>query len=179
MPAHRNHLSLAEATKGQRCPGTGVMPSPRLADRDTVNRMTELSGVAHIVLRVDDWKRAARWYEQVLGFERRQAEGFAYFTHPSAGFIVILRPTSSPLEPTSAATQRIDHLALLVPAMSSLDAWRDRLRDNGIEVEVEQQAVGASITLHDPDGLEVELFCPSEGSPLNVRSVPSRASSAQ
>lgn len=48
----------------------------RWADRDTVNRMTELSGVAHIVLRVKDWKRAARWYEQVLGFERRQADGF-------------------------------------------------------------------------------------------------------
>lgn len=101
------------------------------------------------------------------------------FTHPSAGFALILKPTSSPMEPTSAPTQRIDHLALLLPAMSSLDAWRDRLSDNGIEVEIEHQAVGASITLHDPDGLEVELFCPSEGSPLNVSSVPSRAIPAQ
>jgi catechol-2,3-dioxygenase len=139
--------------------------------------MTELSGVGHIVLRVNDWKRAAHWYEEVLGFERRQADGFVCFTHPSAGFVLMLRPTPSPIEPTSAATQRIDHLALLVPSLRALDAWRDRLRSKGIEVEVDHQAVGASITLCDPDGLEVELFCPAEGSPLSVSAAPSHAPS--
>jgi catechol 2,3-dioxygenase len=140
--------------------------------------MTELSGFGHIVLRVEDWKRAARWYQQVLGFERRQADGFVCLTHPSAGFVLLLRPTGSPMEPTTAASQRIDHLALLVPTMSALEAWRGRLGDNGIEVELEHQPVGASITLHDPDGLEVELFYPSEGSPLSVSPVAPPASMA-
>jgi catechol 2,3-dioxygenase-like lactoylglutathione lyase family enzyme len=130
--------------------------------------MTELAGVAHLVLRVEDWKRAARWYQDVLGFERRQGEGFVCFSHPNADFLLLFRPTGSPLEPTSTPTQRIDHLALLVPSPASLEAWRSRLAGAGIDVEIEEQAVGASITLFDPDGLEVELFCPASGSPLAV-----------
>jgi catechol 2,3-dioxygenase-like lactoylglutathione lyase family enzyme len=130
--------------------------------------MTEFSGVAHLVLRVEDWKRAARWYQDVLGFERRQGDGFVCFSHPSADFLLLFRPTGAAIEPTSASTQRIDHLALLVPSIASLEGWRSRLSGAGIEVEIEEQAVGASITLFDPDGLEVELFCPAEGSPLAV-----------
>jgi catechol-2,3-dioxygenase len=130
--------------------------------------MTQLTGVAHLVLRVEDWKRAARWYQEVLGFERRQGDGFVCFTHPSADFLLLFRPTGSPLEATSSSAQRIDHLALLVPSTAALEAWRGRLAEIGMDVEIEEQPVGASITLHDPDGLEVELFCPSDGSPLTV-----------
>ena len=132
-----------------------------------------MSGVAHIVLRVEDWRRAAHWYEEVLGFERRQADGFVCLTHPGAGFILLLRPTGMPMDPTSTPAQRIDHLALLVPTVAALGGWRDRLGGIGIEVDIEEQPVGASITLHDPDGLEVELFCPCEGSPLTTGPLPS------
>jgi len=130
--------------------------------------MTQLTGIAHLVLRVEDWKRAARWYQDVLGFERRQGDGFICFTHPSADFILLFRPTGSSMDPTSNAGQRIDHLALLVPTPASLEAWRDQLTAAGLDVEIEQQSVGSSITLYDPDGLEVELFCPADGSPLAV-----------
>jgi catechol-2,3-dioxygenase len=81
---------------------------------------------------------------------------------------LLFMPTGSSLDATSEPTQRIDHLALLVPSITSLEAWRNQLNAAGIEVEIEEQPVGASITLHDPDGLEVELFCPAEGSPLAV-----------
>jgi catechol 2,3-dioxygenase len=128
----------------------------------------ELVGVAHLVLRVEDWKRSARWYQDVLGFERRQGDGFIAFSHPGADFLLLFRPTGSPIEPTSASTQRLEHLALLVPTMRALEAWADRLRGLEIDAQIDQQTVGASITLHDPDGLEVELFCPSAGSALAV-----------
>jgi len=130
--------------------------------------MTELAGAAHLVLRVEDWKRSARWYEDVLGFERRKGNGFTCFAHRNADFLLLFLPTGSPMEPTSSAAQRIDHLALLVPSMDSLEAWRTQLNEAGIDAKIDEASVGSSITLHDPDGLEVELFCPSDGSPLAV-----------
>jgi hypothetical protein len=41
-------------------------------------------------------------------------------------------------------------------------------RVQGIDVEIDHQPRSASITLHDPDGVEIELFTPSEGSILEV-----------
>jgi catechol-2,3-dioxygenase len=133
-------------------------------------RTAELAGVAHLVLRVEDWKRAARWYEEVLGFERRKGDGYICFARPGADVVLLFRPVGAPVDPSSAPSQRLDHLALFVPTIESLEAWRRHLAGVGIATEIERQAVGASITLHDPDGLEVELFCPAEGSPLAVGS---------
>jgi len=130
--------------------------------------MTELAGVAHIVLRVEDWKRSARWYQDVLGFERREGVGFTCFAHGNADFLLLFRPTGSAMEPTSSVAQRIDHLALLVPSIDTLEAWRIQLSEAGIDTKIEEASVGSSITLHDPDGLEIELFCPADGSPLAV-----------
>jgi catechol 2,3-dioxygenase len=133
---------------------------------------TGSTGIAHIVLRVSNWRESARWYEGVLGFERHKADAFSYLTHAEWNFILLLLPSDANLEPTSASTQRLDHLALHVATPATLEAWRDRLTSTGMSVKVDQAEVGSSITLHDPDGLELELFCPRDGSPLSLRSVP-------
>lgn len=131
--------------------------------------MTELAGIAHVVLRVSDWRKSAAWYEEVLGCRRERADGFSVFRHPGSPFGILLRPTDEALVPTSEPTQRIDHLALHVPTIEGLEAWRVALRERGIEAEVDHVAnIGSSITLHDPDGLEIELFTPGAGSPLEV-----------
>jgi catechol 2,3-dioxygenase len=133
--------------------------------------MAELVGIAHMVLRVSDWKRSARWYQDVLGFERRKGDGFTGFSHPGAEFVLLLRPTDDPQVPSEAPTQRLDHIALQVPSEAALAEWREELAAKGIDVGIDRVGVGASITLHDPDGLEVELFTPAPGGVLDV-SVP-------
>ena len=131
--------------------------------------MTEIAGIAHVVLRVEDWKRAATWYQDVLGFERRRSEGFSCFVHPSSGFALLLRPCDEATEPSSSPRQRLDHIAMLVPSVAELEGWQRTLASKGIDVEIDHQpSIGASITLHDPDGVEIELFTPSEGSILEV-----------
>jgi len=127
-----------------------------------------LIGIAHVVLRVDDWKRTATWYQEVLGFERRKGDGFVGLVRPGASFVLLFRPTGSPIAPSSTPTERLEHMALLVPSAADLEGWRSHLETLGIDAPIDRQPVGASITLHDPDGLEVELFCPAEGSPLAV-----------
>lgn len=140
---------------------------PTAADAKS-DAQAELHGIAHLVLRTGDWSRAARWYQDVLGFERRKGDGFVCFARPGTPFILLFRADGTPGAPAASPTERLDHLALLVPTAESLEAWRRRLLGLGIEAEIERQAVGASITLHDPDGLEIELFCPAEDSPLSV-----------
>lgn len=130
--------------------------------------MAQLVGIAHLVLRVADWRTSARWYQDVLGFERRQGEGFVGLAHPEGTFVLLFRPTTEALAPSSAPGQHLDHVALHVPSLEALETWRSDLAAKGIETEIEHASVGSSITLHDPDGREVELFTPAEGSALRV-----------
>jgi catechol 2,3-dioxygenase len=133
--------------------------------------MAELVGIAHMVIRVSDWKRSARWYQDVLGFERRKGDGFTGFSHAGADFVLLLRPTEEPQVPSETPSQRLDHIALQVPSEAALAEWRDELASKGVPTEIDRVGVGSSITLHDPDGLEVELFTPTPGGVLDV-SVP-------
>jgi catechol 2,3-dioxygenase len=130
-----------------------------------------------MVLRVNDWKTSARWYQDVLGFERRQGEGFTGLLHPEGNFILLFRPTAEALVPSSAPGQHLDHIALHVPSLEALEAWRTDLAAKGIDTEIEHAGVGSSITLHDPDGREIELFTPGQGSALQVE-VPARPTGA-
>jgi catechol 2,3-dioxygenase-like lactoylglutathione lyase family enzyme len=131
--------------------------------------VAQIAGVAHVVLRVTDWKRSAHWYQDVLGFERRAGEGFSCFVHPSSGFALLLRPCEDATEPSSSPNQRLDHVALLVSSVAALEEWKRRLASKGIDAEIEHQpSIGSSITLHDPDGVEIELFTPADGSILDV-----------
>jgi catechol 2,3-dioxygenase-like lactoylglutathione lyase family enzyme len=130
--------------------------------------MPALVGVAHMVLRVSDWRRSADWYQDVLGFERRKGDGFSGFSHPGANFILLFRPIGEPVDASSDESQRLEHIALHVPTEEDLEAWRDELAAKGIVAGIDRVGVGASITLHDPDGLEVELFTPAAGGVLDV-----------
>jgi catechol-2,3-dioxygenase len=130
--------------------------------------MAELVGVAHFVLRVSDWRRSAQWYQDVLGFERRKGEGFSGFSHPGADFVLLFRPTEEPQSASSMPSQRLEHIALHVPSEAALERWRQDLAHKDIDVEIEHAGVGSSITLHDPDGLEIELFSPAAGGVLDA-----------
>jgi catechol-2,3-dioxygenase len=128
----------------------------------------EMVGIAHMVLRVQDWSTSARWYQGVLGFERRKGDGFTGLFHPQGNFILLFRPTGEPLDPSSSPAQHLDHIAMHVPTLEALEAWRVDLAAKGIDTEIDHASVGSSITLFDPDGREIELFTPGEGSVLQV-----------
>jgi catechol-2,3-dioxygenase len=109
----------------------------------------------------------------VLGFQRHKADGFSTFVYPGASFALLFRPTDDGHSLSPVAEQRLDHLAMLVPTVEALEQWRADLSARGVEVEIEHSAmVGSSITLFDPDGLEIELFTPAPGTVLDVGSLP-------
>ncbi|HEY2332505.1 MAG TPA: VOC family protein [Acidimicrobiales bacterium] len=140
--------------------------------------MAEVVGIAHLVLRVNDWGTSARWYQDVLGFQKRKGEGYAAFANPDGTFLLLFRPTDQELGPSSSPAQHLDHIAMHVASLDDLEAWRVQLAEKGIETEIEHASVGSSITLHDPDGREIELFTPADGSTLYVPAPGDTASSA-
>jgi catechol 2,3-dioxygenase-like lactoylglutathione lyase family enzyme len=139
--------------------------------------MAKLTGIAHMVLRVTDWRRSATWYEEVLGFERRRGEGFSGYSHPDGNFVLLFKQVGEPVEASSAERQRLEHVALMVPREEDLLEWQQALEAKGLSAHIDRVGVGASITIYDPDGLEVELFTPTPGGVLDV-SVPASALSA-
>jgi len=130
--------------------------------------MAKLTGVAHIVLRVTDWRRSASWYHDVLGFERRKGDGFAGYSQPDGDVVLLFRQAPEAIEASAVERQRLEHIALLVPSEEELLAWREALEAKGIPAKIDRVGVGTSITLYDPDGLEVELFTPAPGGVLDV-----------
>lgn len=56
----------------------------------------------------------------------------------------------------------IDHFGLAVDSLETLEATRDRLRELGADTgEIQQLGSEWSLFFRDPDGLELEVCCPT------------------
>lgn len=131
-------------------------------------------GVDHFALYVEDLDRSVEWYTRALGFQlTRRTDDLARVSHDS-GLSIVLRaaqgsaPGSAPgsgpaAAPGSAAVrapaqgQGLDHVALRVADLEELDRWASALG-----AEVHSASNGSTVDVHDPDGLEIELFVPAE-----------------
>jgi catechol 2,3-dioxygenase-like lactoylglutathione lyase family enzyme len=118
----------------------------------------DLEGIDHVALSVRDVERAAQWYIDVLGFERRHEgmwDGIPVFigkgTTSLALFPVRARSTSS-----GAADVRMLHLALRANWQNFLAA-QDELKRRGIEFEFQDHEISYSIYFRDPDGHKLEI----------------------
>lgn len=130
--------------------------------------MPQLSGLAHVTLSVRDRDASVDFYRSVLGFKeyRTRDDKGALHTdcHHASG--VILGFTQHRDHFKGRFDHRhcgVDHIAFEVGSLGELEAWEDRLADMDVDhtpvVHTEQ---GSVLTFYDPDGFELELFCPAE-----------------
>jgi glyoxylase I family protein len=140
-----------------------TQPSPRGAPAPAV------AGFHHLGLTVRDIRDSEIWYAEVLGLVRAFVE-----PHPTGGghTVVMTRPGSTlflGLDHHPQADRRdfdarrtgLDHLALRVDNRSDLDAWVARLAALGVHHEAiheRDEPPYATVLLHDPDGIPIELF---------------------
>lgn len=125
--------------------------------------MTTILGVAEAALYVSDLGRATHFYMTVLGLPLTAAFEEARFLQTGRDSMLILfnaegiRRRQS-LIPSHGATGE-GHVALAVP-VEEIDAWRDRLEENGVAIEHEQTwSLGSrSIYFRDPDNNSLELI---------------------
>jgi catechol 2,3-dioxygenase-like lactoylglutathione lyase family enzyme len=128
---------------------------------------TTLSGFHHVKLPVSDIHRSLEWYERVLGLrvqmefvEEGVLKGVA-LADPGETVALALRHDPE----RAASVAGFDPVALCVPALDALQAWKQRLDDLGEpHGGIVAGHVGSVIVgLHDPDGIEIRLYQPAGG----------------
>src|SRR5438876_12135497 len=118
----------------------------------------QLEGIDHVAMGVRDIERSAKWYIEVLGFERLH-EGMwngvpTFIGKGNTG--IALFPASHELIPSAHREIRMLHLAFRADRENFLAAQRE-LEKRGIEFEFSDHEISHSIYFHDPDGHQLEI----------------------
>jgi glyoxylase I family protein len=122
--------------------------------------------IDHVVLRVRDTERMARFYEQALGFKvERRLERIGLVQLRAGASMLDLVP-GTPARPAT----NMDHLAFKVVPFDR-DAIVSRLAALGVAVGETQERYGAegtgpSVYFDDPEGNQIELKGPAHTGPL-------------
>lgn len=130
--------------------------------------MSNIRGLAEVVLIVQDLQASIAFYRDVLGLQVVSPEDFKGPVFLQAGggrayidnTIVLARAKSG--TPPFAKPQVLHHIGLEIDEQS-FDSEVARLQGLGLETRFGQHPLFASRTVYvsDPDGNEVELICPS------------------
>jgi catechol 2,3-dioxygenase-like lactoylglutathione lyase family enzyme len=126
-----------------------------------------IHGIQHLVeaaLYVDDLDRAEAFYREVLGLELIGKEpGRHVFFRAGEGVLLIFNPETTKQQGLFPAhgTKGPGHAALGIAA-DSVDYWKRRLQEHGVEIEKEAAwpKGGWSLYFRDPAGNSVELVTP-------------------
>ncbi len=120
----------------------------------------QLEGIDHVALAVRDVEEAAKWYADVLGFERRYEgmwDGIPTFIGKGNTAIALfpVRDDHSK-SATHASKIRMLHLAFRANRDGFLAA-QEELKRHGIKFEFQDHEISHSIYFRDPDGHQLEI----------------------
>jgi catechol 2,3-dioxygenase-like lactoylglutathione lyase family enzyme len=120
----------------------------------------QLEGVDHIALGVRDIERSAKWYIEVLGFERFHEgmwDGVPTFIGKGNTGIALFpaNPNAKSTRPTHRDIRML-HLAFRANRENFLAAQRE-LEKRGIKFEFQDHGIAHSIYFTDPDGHQLEI----------------------
>ena len=118
----------------------------------------QLAGIDHVAMGVRDIERSAKWYIDVLGFERLH-EGMwngvpTFIGKGNTG--IALFPANDAPKSSSHREIRMLHLAFRADGENFLGAQRE-LEKRGIKFEFQDHEISHSIYFRDPDGHHLEI----------------------
>ena len=128
----------------------------------------QLEGIDHVALSVRDIERAAQWYIDVLGFERRYEgvwNGVPTFIGKGDTAIALFPAKTgstslAPVAPSKAASSgdaiRMLHLAFRADR-ENFRAAQEELKRLGIKFAFDDHEISHSIYFSDPDGHKLEI----------------------
>lgn len=120
--------------------------------------MFELQRIDHIALAVRDVDASARWYCEVLGFERMHDEvwgGVPTFVG-TANAALALFPAKGDANAPGDSRHGILHFAFRTDRENFERAQRE-LRKRDIASEFQDHQIAQSVYFRDPDGHEIEI----------------------
>jgi catechol 2,3-dioxygenase-like lactoylglutathione lyase family enzyme len=120
----------------------------------------QLEGIDHVALGVRDIERSAKWYIDVLGFERLH-EGMwdgvpTFIGKGNTGLALFPAKPDAKSTSLSHGELRMLHLAFRANHENFLAAQRE-LKERGIKFEFQDHGISHSIYFRDPDGHQLEI----------------------
>jgi catechol 2,3-dioxygenase-like lactoylglutathione lyase family enzyme len=121
-----------------------------------------LGGIHEAALYADDLDVAVEFWTRLGLPLHSRAEGRHAFFRAGRDMLLVFDPAAT-LESEGVpphGSRGPGHVALDVPDLGALEAWRDRLAEAGVEVEheAEWRSGGRSLYFRDPAGNSVELI---------------------
>src|ERR1041385_6173271 len=118
----------------------------------------QLEGIDHVAMGVRYPEQSAKWYVEVLGFERRHEGAWngvpTFIGKGNTG--IALFPASHEAKSSGASEIRMLHLAFRADRENFVVAQRE-LEKRGIKFEFQDHEIAHSIYFHDPDGHQLEI----------------------
>ena len=120
----------------------------------------QIEGIDHVALAVRDIEQSAKWYIEVLGFERLHVgmwSGIPTFIGKGNTGIALF-PVSSHAGPASLLRSGIRMLHLAFRAnRDGFGTAQQELEKRGIKFEFQDHEISHSIYFRDPDGHQLEI----------------------
>ena len=120
----------------------------------------QLEGIDHVAMGVRDIERSAKWYIDVLGFERLH-EGMwngvpTFIGKGNTGLALFPASSNEKSPPSSHRGLWMLHLAFRANRQNFLAAQRE-LQNRGIKFEFQDHEISHSIYFRDPGGHNLEI----------------------
>lgn len=118
----------------------------------------QLEQIDHVALRVRDIQRAAAWYQQVLGLQRRHQEAWGdlpIMLGAGQTCIALFAAGHTPAPPDLTSVN-MSHLAFRTDGPGLAQARAD-LEHYGVTYRWEDHQISHSIYFQDPDGHRLEI----------------------
>jgi catechol 2,3-dioxygenase-like lactoylglutathione lyase family enzyme len=119
-----------------------------------------LEGIDHVAMGVRDVERSAKWYIDVLGFERLHEgmwDGVPTFVGKgNTGIALFPANPNVQSTPSTRCDIRMLHLAFRASRQNFAAAQRE-LKKRGIKFEFSDHEISHSIYFRDPDGHQLEI----------------------
>ncbi len=120
----------------------------------------QLEGIDHVAVGVRDVERSAKWYIEVLGFERLYEDAWdgvpTFVGKGNTGIALFPASPDAKSTPSSHRDLRLLHLAFRANRENFLAAQRE-LEKREIKFEFQDHEISHSIYFHDPDGHVLEI----------------------
>jgi catechol 2,3-dioxygenase-like lactoylglutathione lyase family enzyme len=120
----------------------------------------ELEGIDHVAVGVRDIERSAKWYIEVLGFERLHEGAWngipTFVGKGNTGLALFPASSNEKSAPSGHRDLRILHLAFRANRENFLAAQRE-LQKREIKFEFQDHEISHSIYFRDPDGHQLEI----------------------